>query len=372
MLAVKKKRLDEDLDGDDGCAVDPSDITGPQSNVTIRGVVTDISPIKESKRDSRLKYFTGKITDGKKTLRMVSFRPKFRDELQNIAGAGQSVAISECEVKASASSALEVISSRASGVKKCEKKFDLPDDLSKIDPETAVSVKLEELQGLCVNQVVNVKVKVCTVNDAEDVSHKGSWRQLTKQDCMVVDHSNAVRAVLWTTKVGCFEEGRSYEVKNATVRVYNDIKYLSLSEKSELMKIDDIGVVVQLDQSELETVNSVVLNGEIVSVVAVEEYRSCISCGSKIKDEAVASVTVVCTRCAAVMKANKCISNKVARIVVESEGKNYNLTIFNDVLDGMTGGKSYEGVADCLLGLPLMNFSVSKTNIVRSARVCSS
>ena len=70
MLAVKKKRLDEDLDGDDGCAVDPSDITGPQSNVTIRGVVTDISPIKESKRDSRLKYFTGKITDGKKTLRM--------------------------------------------------------------------------------------------------------------------------------------------------------------------------------------------------------------------------------------------------------------------------------------------------------------
>ena len=70
-----------------------------QECVTIHSVVTKLSPVKCSKKNAKIKYFDGKLTDGKKTMRMVSFQPQLRSQLQASLDAATSVALSDCQVK---------------------------------------------------------------------------------------------------------------------------------------------------------------------------------------------------------------------------------------------------------------------------------
>ena len=39
-------------------------------------MVVEVSPIKASRKNPDIKYFSGKITDGKKVARVISFDPK--------------------------------------------------------------------------------------------------------------------------------------------------------------------------------------------------------------------------------------------------------------------------------------------------------
>ena len=70
------------------------------SPVTVHGmVVGQGSPLKTSKSNSGVKYFNGSFTDGKKTLRMVSFDPKLRDQFEEAQKSRTSMALKNCVVK---------------------------------------------------------------------------------------------------------------------------------------------------------------------------------------------------------------------------------------------------------------------------------
>ena len=74
-----------------------TEVFTPQECVTIHSVVTELSPVKCSKKKNE--YFAGKPTDGKTTMQMVSFQPQLRSQLQASLDAATSVALSECQVK---------------------------------------------------------------------------------------------------------------------------------------------------------------------------------------------------------------------------------------------------------------------------------
>ena len=42
------------------------------SNATVHGMVVEVSPIKANRKNLDVKYFSGKITDGKKVARVIS------------------------------------------------------------------------------------------------------------------------------------------------------------------------------------------------------------------------------------------------------------------------------------------------------------
>ena len=54
------------------------------SPVTVHGVIIvgQISPLKTSKTKSGVRYFDGSLSDGRKTLRMISFDPKLREQFE--------------------------------------------------------------------------------------------------------------------------------------------------------------------------------------------------------------------------------------------------------------------------------------------------
>ena len=54
---------------------------GASSSGTVHGVVGEVSPIKTSRKRNDVKYFEGQFSDGKKTVRLVSFEPKLRGQL---------------------------------------------------------------------------------------------------------------------------------------------------------------------------------------------------------------------------------------------------------------------------------------------------
>ena len=53
----------------------------PSSSASVKGVnVGKISPIKTHRNNARVKYFEGKLSDGAKMVKFVSFEPKLRSQ----------------------------------------------------------------------------------------------------------------------------------------------------------------------------------------------------------------------------------------------------------------------------------------------------
>ena len=78
-------------------------------------------------KNAKIKYFDGKLTDGKKTMRMVSFQPQLRSlrsQLQASLDAATSVALSDCQVKEGGfQKGLEIVAASRSKVLPSPKKF---------------------------------------------------------------------------------------------------------------------------------------------------------------------------------------------------------------------------------------------------------
>ncbi len=131
-----------------------------------------------------------------------------------------------------------------------------------------MDIIVSDLQDLAVNQRINLIGKVIDVLPPMKIqSTNGS--KLLKQDCTLGDSSGACRAVLWEDQVSCLEIDNSYNFKNANVRQFNNMKYVSLSEKSEIEKVGDIGEVNDAFVEDEQSLPCHVIKGEIVNVVQV-------------------------------------------------------------------------------------------------------
>ena len=60
--------------------IDVSDVVTTLDNAKVHGVVTELSPVKLSRKNQ--KYFSGKRTDGKKTIRVLSFEPSLHGAME--------------------------------------------------------------------------------------------------------------------------------------------------------------------------------------------------------------------------------------------------------------------------------------------------
>ena len=119
-----------------------------EDSAIVYGVVLDVSPIKSSRNNPSVKYFSARITDGKKCARMISFEPKLRPSLETYQVEGSTVALVNCRIKPGKyDPALEIMASHNTEVTcTSPKKFKL--DLS-LQPKMDHLKSLEEIHGLC-------------------------------------------------------------------------------------------------------------------------------------------------------------------------------------------------------------------------------
>lgn len=134
-------------------------------NVTVHGVVVELSPIKESAKDGKVKYFSGKVSDGRKVARVISFEPTLRPSLEKFRQEGKSVALVNCKVQESKfDQSLEIMTSKYTKVESSPRKFNISDTDSATGPESsAVEVDLDRIAQLAANQRIAVTAKVVKV-----------------------------------------------------------------------------------------------------------------------------------------------------------------------------------------------------------------
>lgn len=242
------------------------------------------SPVKSGKKAPYSKYYTGKLTDGKNTMRLVSFDCKSRPEMERCCREKVPVAIANCALKPSPyDGKYELLASpRKTSLERSERVFNLPADLDAIDPDYAKTISLDEISVLVPNQQVNVCVKVLEVYGITEVTKKGTWKSLEKQEVLVADHSDTIRLVLWEKDVCRLEKGKSYKLSSVNTRSFKERAYLSVSDCTSITAIDDIGDVAEQDPDEEHTlVGDETFTGDVVSVTSVDVYKSCMACSGK-------------------------------------------------------------------------------------------
>ena len=253
--------------------------------------------------------------------------------------------------------------------------FSLPEDL---DPDYAKTVSLDELTVFVPNQRVVVNVKVLEVDAVEEVTKKGSWRSLDKQEVLVADHSEVIRVVLWEKDVNRMEKGKSYCLHSVNTRTYQDRVYLSVSDCTSIKEIADIGEVAEPDCEEERSRSTAVgenFIGNIVSVTSVDVYKSCMACSGKVVINSSGDLAC-CTKCNAMQRAaTGCVDAMVARVMLQSiEGnERRKVTIFHNILSKIIVDLKQLQKHDelpqilMLLSLPEMCFGI-KSDVVYSAR----
>ena len=351
--------------------LDVSDIGGPTEAATVSGIVTELSPVKVSRKNSQVKYFSGKVTDGKKTVRVVSFHPGLRNQMEKSRIEGSTVSIVNCQIKQATqvgSSDYEILASTRSTVEASPtKKFQLPQDLKLIDPDTAADVELKDIRDLCVNQRVTVTVKVVEVMEPTSVTSKSSMK-LTKQDCLIADASYSSRIVLWEADIGKLQSDTSYKIENVTIRSYNDVKYLSLSEHAVITEISDIGEIADVDRDGQILGAAKVVEGEIIAVLNADEYRSCISCKGRVID--LTDFVGECTKCGIKMKLSKCPLKKTAKVLVQSDtGSECRIMLFSEQLESLIANTVGSTVSDKLLSIDRIKVTINSNEVAISAKV---
>jgi hypothetical protein len=259
-----------------------SEIEEDCGKAMIYGLITELSPVKKSKKNPQVEYFDGKLSDGQKSLRMVCFK---KDLHSNIAKAKEEksiVTLTNCRVKSSAGqNQLEILLTDTSRLLPATKSF----DIDGIEVDTALKTEtpamevssLLDLDNIVDNQVITIVVKVVIVRSFETVTTKDG-RILKKQDCTVADRYGTCRLVLWEEDIEKLEEKKSYRLKNVAVRSFENTKYLSFSRKTDLEVVEDIGEVNIDDDLVMNEDKKQVFEGEVVSILSFDNYWNCNAC----------------------------------------------------------------------------------------------
>ena len=263
--------------------MDVSELKENSSAVTVHGVlVGEVSPVKTSKKGTDVKYFEGALSDGKKSVRVVSFDPKLRNQFEEAKKQHCGVALKNCVVKRKLQTDnFEILMNSKSSVVKSPKKF-------KVEEQDVVSPShcselgtLEEIKDLSEHQQVTVSGKIQSVCAPDKITIKSSGKQLLKQEFVIADCTFVCRGVAWEQHVGSLKADQTYKLVGVTIRSFNGLKYISIGEKSRIEYRDDIGEVIE-DEVATGTGGLKTVNAEVVAVMGIDTYASCRNCNGKV------------------------------------------------------------------------------------------
>ena len=341
--------------------IELSQICEEKKSVTVHGVITSLSPMKESK--TKVKYFRGTIADQSKKVPVVSFEPKLWKRLNQSHENCSSVALVNCniqEARNKTSGDYEIVASSRTEVTESERQFEI--DASEDEDQVTV----DKLCQLAPNSITSIVAKVENVEAPVSVQSKTKLQQLVKQDCFIADETGMCRLVLWEENIGTVKKGETYKFKKMLVRKFNGVNYLSKTEESAIEHADDIGEVnTDFVQHEDTTCTQKAVVGEIISVLSCEEYLCCSECNSKIEPKGACGT---CTRCYTMVRLSKCPTSTTARIKIERDGGGYEIvSVFNNTIATSVGYADCESSAttmERLLQTPQLTFFINSKGTI--------
>lgn len=336
--------------------------------VSVHGIPFEVSPAKESRKTKGVHYFEGKLTDGKRCARVVSFDISQLDALKKAEAEQSVVALENATVQRSSfSSDLEVLLNKRTKVTSSPRKLSLGDVVA-TSTCSSKTVKIADIVDVTVNQRIRVVGKVVKVSDVE-VVERGDGKKLSKQDVVIGDETGSCKMVLWENDVGSFEAGKTYDVLDVTVRKYGASKYLSFSAQSAKKLGADITDVNDEDISGQDSEEGGRgVTGEISTVISTTEYACCKVCKSKVVSED--GIIAECSKCRAVMKVSFCGQSKSAKFIVTdaASGRETTLSAFEPILSRIVDGVDGSNLSIRLLMAASKSFRFNESSVVFSVQ----
>ena len=120
----------------------------------VHGVVTNLSPMKKSRRDEKMKYFDGQLSNEKSCVWVISMSASLEKN--------EPVSLVACQDRGGLGGASEIILSKAAKLMQSLRKFS-KDSLMKVKKENPPPTKVNDIHSIPTNQQVTVTIKVKTV-----------------------------------------------------------------------------------------------------------------------------------------------------------------------------------------------------------------
>ena len=328
---------------------------------SVHGVVSHLSPVKDS-TNKKTKWFDGRLTDEKKSVRLVSFDPSLRATFDAAKDDKKPIAINNCIVKHGRDAGqLEVLATSKSTIQMSPRKFMLTENDFKYEMSKQVAVT--DISDLAVNQRVTVVAKIISVSSPKEITKDD--KTLKMQNCQIADAYGHCRVVLWEQHLSKLAEGESYQISNVAVCSYNGSKYLSASGfHTTFEQVHDIGDVTDDVFDEENPVNRSEFDGEIDAVVSCTEYPCCKACKAKVN--AINSTLGECSKCAVVQKLTKCTMTTLATVIIGTSNGDRTVTMFSGIIDDLTKNVEGPSLTEKLLATPPHKFYVTPKDVVYS------
>ena len=150
--------------GNRKCQHDEWDVSeiAKSSAASVHGVVSHLTPVKDS-TNKKTKWFDGRLTDGKKSVRPVSFDPSLRATFDASKHEKKPININNCIVKHGRDAGqLEILATSKSTIQMSPRKFLLTEEDFKY--EMSKQVTITDINDLAANQRVSVVVNVISIS----------------------------------------------------------------------------------------------------------------------------------------------------------------------------------------------------------------
>jgi hypothetical protein len=270
------------------------------------------------------------MSDGKKRMRFVGFQQDKQEKLAEITKEGEPIVLSNCSVKKTRNGdGLELIVKDQTEISRSPKKFELQTKPVQLqDTNVSKEIALNQLKDQLPFQRVTIKAKVLEIGDTSKLD---DGRQV--QQVVVADDTTTVELSLWQEFVNTVTLGKSYELSNLIVKMFNDrITLYTPRENAHITQIEDLKNVVSLVQSIKRTKS--LPNSKVIAVSDFSSGFVCISCNTGYIEPINANKEFGrCTHCPTTVLLTTCNFRVSALLtVLSSEGFQIKLSASNSIL----------------------------------------
>ena len=304
---------------------------------TLNGYINLISPVKTA-ANKKSKYFDMKLqTSENDTVRLVCFSPEKRTNLHQTQLNQTPVTITEVKQNTT-----KIFSSMEEYTIPKKSKI-IPGELD-FPYNTTLSNRFHTVsEALAANlyETVGLKVKIMTKSeDKETVVHGNKTRY--KTDAIVADETSSVKLVLWENTIDKIETGKSYQIENCKIRIFDDCKFINTNEITKITQIADI-TNVNLDTPDLQ---DHIITGLCLGI-DIKRSTSCIFCNKTLQQSQLSGPTVKCPNCQITMLISTLKTKLVCELLMQVGDKISSYTAFNDAIQSFCINRGYdESAAD--------------------------
>ncbi|KXJ05367.1 uncharacterized protein LOC110236237 [Exaiptasia diaphana] len=245
----------------------------------VQGYIHQLSAIKTAKNEKRSSYFNCHIqTSQHHVVRAVCYSPKKRLALQQACQSKSPIKIQG--VKRSLSKSF---SNQNQKEEICITKYaKITTTRTDFTHDAALTSRLHQIDQCLsadVYDVVDIKIKVFSKTENKQWVIKND-KKIYKTDCLVADNTNSMKLVIWEDLIDQIHAGESYHIKNLTIRVFDDDKYLNTNESTTIEKIEDL---TDINLDTVDDLKDSFITGTCIAV-HITKRKACLVCNNTIDE----------------------------------------------------------------------------------------